>query len=303
MSKNGWIRKIRFLFILICLFVFIKGAEARTVPISEESILGFAEKLYEERQFDKALVEFQRFLYYFPDSTNKYKVMLKMARCYKYSGSSEAATQILSNIISSGINGIIVDRALFELGDTRYLFGDFENATFEFKRVYKKTTETELKERAGIMLTFSYLRANNAMQAAEITKDMKARNLLFSGNIEKLIQGVSGFASIKSKSPFISGTLSAIVPGSGHFYLSRYRDGLLAFVLNALFIACAVEFFEEGHIAPGVLFSVIETSIYTGTIFSSVSQTHKYNNYIRTEYLDDLESEIGFHSYSDFMND
>jgi hypothetical protein len=131
---------------------------------------------------------------------------------------------------------------------------------------------------------------------------MKSAEGFSSVNLDKLVQGAKSYSDLKRKSPTFSGILSAIIPGSGHFYLSRYRDGFVALVLNGLFIACAVEFFDEGYIVPGLLFSVVETSIYSGTIFSSVSQSHKYNKYIRTQYIDNLESEIGYHSYSDFIN-
>jgi tetratricopeptide (TPR) repeat protein len=283
-------------------FACIWWANCEEIKITEQSLLGFADKLYKDHEFDKALVEFQRFLYYFPNYSSKYNVMLKMARCYKYSGFHDNAAEILTGIISSGYEKGVIDDALFELGDTHYLFGEYEGAAIEFKKLYEETQDFDLKNKAGFMLTFSYLRADEASKASDTTTAMEWRKSISSENFQKLVHGVRDYYNLERKSPLLSGVMSAVIPGTGHFYISRYRDGVLALILNGLFATCAYEFFDKGHTSPGILFSFFEMSIYSGTIFSSVSQTYKYNQFIRNEYIDKLETDLGYHSYSDLIN-
>ncbi|MBU1627579.1 hypothetical protein KKB18_09445, partial [bacterium] len=268
----------------------------------EENFLVFADKLFHEGKFNEALLEYQRVLYFFPNSEERYKIMINMARCHKYSGSYENAAKVLSEIITGCYDKRFIDNAIFELGDTQYLFGEYYGATLEFHKLFENTKDTELKKKAGFMLTFTYLRLDEQKKATDTAFNMEALKNIFPTDINALVQGVKDYSVLERKSPPVAGILSAILPGSGHFYLSRFRDGFVALLLNGLFASCAIEFFDEGHIAPGILFSVIESSIYSGTIFSSVSQTYKYNRFIRTEFVDKLETDIGYHSYSD-LND
>jgi tetratricopeptide (TPR) repeat protein len=275
---------------------------SESLILTQENLIGFADKLFSEGKFDEAVVEYQRLLYFFPDSEERYSILMKIARCYKYSESYDKAAKTLSEIITGCFDKEIADKAIFELGDTHYLYGEYEGASAEFKKVIERTNDVEQEKKAGFMLTFSYLRSDEPQKAYETTLKLNDLRSKFPDDMDKLVQGVNGYLDLKQKSPVISGLLSAVLPGSGHFYISRFRDGILALILNGLFTTCAIEFFDKDQIAPGVLFTVIESSIYSGTIFSSVSQTHKYNRFIRTEYIDKLETKIGYHGYSDFIN-
>jgi hypothetical protein len=58
---------------------------------------------------------------------------------------------------------------------------------------------------------------------------------------ERWAQGLDRIEEIPQKSPATAGLLAAVLPGSGHLYIERYRDAGIAFVLNAAFIWGMVE--------------------------------------------------------------
>jgi tetratricopeptide (TPR) repeat protein len=272
------------------------------VTVSEEMILDFANKLFDEQKFDKAVIEYERILEYFPGSDKKFEVQIKIARCYKLSKDFDNAQKVLLELKSGQYDNSLIERASFELGDTYYLYGEYDDAINEFNVLSNKSNDAVMKEKSAIMSTFSYLRKDDTLDALNLISKMDLDGNYKTGNIQKLFEGVKDYSKIDRKSPRISGILSSIIPGSGHMYIKRYRDGILAFVLNSLFITSSVESFDKGYIAPGILFAVIESAIYSGTIFSSVSQTYKYNDYNRNRFIDRLENEIGFHKYSEFIN-
>jgi hypothetical protein len=54
---------------------------------------------------------------------------------------------------------------------------------------------------------------------------------------------------LPEKNPVYAGTL-AIVPGLGHAYVPRYRDAIVSFLVNGLFIWAAVQAFHFSPVEP-----------------------------------------------------
>lgn len=63
--------------------------------------------------------------------------------------------------------------------------------------------------------------------------------------------------------------LNALVPGAGYLYLGQNQSAATAFLLNGLFIAASVYFFEQGNIAAGVIFTGFEAGWYFGGIYGA----------------------------------
>jgi hypothetical protein len=71
--------------------------------------------------------------------------------------------------------------------------------------------------------------------------------------------------------------LNAILPGAGYLYLGQNQSGATAFLLNGLFIAASVYFFEQGNIAAGVIFTGFEAGWYFGGIYGAGLEAKAYN--------------------------
>ena len=109
-----------------------------------------------------------------------------------------------------------------------------------------------------------------------------------------LAQGLDRVQEIPQKSPATAGALAAILPGSGHLYCERYRDAVIAFLLNGAFIWGMVEAFEQKDYVVGGILTFFELGWYSGNIYSAVAGAHKYNRGKKQEYLDHLEKGGGF---------
>lgn len=71
--------------------------------------------------------------------------------------------------------------------------------------------------------------------------------------------------------------LNALVPGAGYLYLGQNQSAATAFLLNGLFIAASVYFFEQGNIAAGVIFTGFEAGWYFGGIYGAGLEAKAYN--------------------------
>lgn len=71
--------------------------------------------------------------------------------------------------------------------------------------------------------------------------------------------------------------LNALIPGAGYLYLGQTQSAITAFVLNGLFIAASVYFFETGNTAAGAIFTSFEAGWYFGGIYGAGLEAKSYN--------------------------
>jgi hypothetical protein len=71
--------------------------------------------------------------------------------------------------------------------------------------------------------------------------------------------------------------LNAVIPGAGYLYLGQNQSAATAFLLNGLFIAASVYFFEQGNIAAGIIFTGFEAGWYFGGIYGAGLEAKAYN--------------------------
>lgn len=91
---------------------------------------------------------------------------------------------------------------------------------------------------------------------------------------------VKDFLAIYEKGKKSAGTakgLNAVLPGAGYFYLGQPQTGVTALVLNGLFIAATVHFFQKREIAAGIIFAGFEAGWYFGGIYGAGEEAKYYN--------------------------
>lgn len=81
----------------------------------------------------------------------------------------------------------------------------------------------------------------------------------------------------KKKSIGTASFLNAVLPGAGYFYVGQRQTGVTALLVNGLFIATSVYFFQHGPIAAGIIFASFEMGWYFGGIYGGAKQAKYYN--------------------------
>lgn len=81
----------------------------------------------------------------------------------------------------------------------------------------------------------------------------------------------------KKKSVKKAQTLNMLIPGSGYLYVGQKQSAITSFLLNGLFIAAAVHFFNKGHVAAGIITVSFETGWYFGGIYGAGESAKLYN--------------------------
>ncbi len=71
--------------------------------------------------------------------------------------------------------------------------------------------------------------------------------------------------------------INAVLPGGGYLYVGQKQTAITAFLVNSLFIAATVAFFQKGEIAAGIITASFEAGWYFGGIYGAAQEAKFYN--------------------------
>lgn len=84
----------------------------------------------------------------------------------------------------------------------------------------------------------------------------------------------------KKKSPKTAKALNALLPGAGYLYVGQKQTAATSLMLNGLFIATALRFFDKGYSAAGLLTLSFEMGWYLGGIQGAGQAAEQYNRHL-----------------------
>lgn len=248
----------------------------------------------EKGQYARAVVEFERFIHFFPDSPKVRMARYLIGVCYLKGGRYEAARERFFMIIRTEPDTPLAGKALFMLGETYYQQGHPKEAEYYFRQVTKKYPTLELKNSALYRLGWAKMKEDRWRDASEVFIKVGRRSALYGSSQQLADQSLKG-EMLPYKDPTYAGVMAGMIPGLGHAYVSRYKDAVVAFLLNGLFIWAAVEAFSNNNNVLGGILTFFELGWYTGNIYSAVNVTHKYNRKVRNDFRNSLKDRLDIH--------
>lgn len=259
--------------------------------VAADRLLGFADSLFGEGDYYRAITEYKRFLFHYPAEKRAETALFRIAEsCFKARRWQEAIDAV-GTFMEKYPAGRLIHEAHILKGLCERNLKRYEDALRSFDRVLETTAASDdARQRALYESALVHVDREDWDRAKESFSKIPDGSTLHPSAL-RFSSGLSRIHELPQKSPAAAGTLAAIIPGSGHVYAERYRDGLVAFLLNGAFILAAVEFFRNDHDIAGGIAAFFEAGFYAGNIYSAVSSAHKFNRREREEYLRKLKDE------------
>lgn len=294
------IQRQRWVFILLCSAVFLSVADAGA-PLdyySPDNILKFADFLYEQGDYLRAASEYQRYLFYnSEDGTDGEQIRYKIAICYRFAGQTEQAIQGFETLLQTHPKGQFASRAYYQIGATYFLTDQFEQSVQFLRSALPHIADTRQHAEAEQLIGLSYLMQKQWSEAGKVFEALqKSGTLMVSEKAKVYHNYAEAGARLPSRSPFLAGMLSTIVPGAGRFYTGRIGDAL-----NSLFVVGitgwqAYDGFRRDGISSvkGWTIGTLSGIFYVGNIYGSVISARVYNRNVADEFLTTLSVEIPY---------
>jgi tetratricopeptide (TPR) repeat protein len=247
------------------------------VDLPAEQVLEFANYLFSQQEYVRAIGEYERFLFLYPDNFQAPNAALRIVQCYfrgkRWQQAVEAADSFLSRYPKSSLEWearFLKARSFGEMGR-----GD--EARDEYLAIIADRPGKPLEAEAWYLIGLSYAKEGRWLEADEALRQVGSNDSQY-GAAKEVQQIVAEESQAKGKDPALAGFLAAILPGAGHFYCERPRDGTLALVFTGAFAFATYEAFNQGHEGVGIGLAVVTAAFYGGNIYSAVNVAHKYND-------------------------
>ena len=267
-------------------------------PLTEANqILGFAEALFHNGDYFRAITEYKRFLFLYPTDARAGRVQLQIGISYQRGQQWEDARKTFEEIARQHADVDIRSEAAYRVGETSFEQGRYAQAIADLRPVAERSPHIPVGEQARYLLGWSYLRARQWPEASQTFAIIDATSPLFPSS-RALADAAREGEELPRKSPALAGLMSAVIPGTGQFYTGRWRDGTVALLLNGAFLAAGLEAVSAGNEAAAGLLLFFEAAWYSGAIYGAVNAAQKYNLDLEERWLQGLDRQHGPNSHA-----
>ena len=276
-------------------FLSVANAEEPVEYYSSENILKFADYLMQQRDYLRAAGEYQRYLFYQPKE--KEEINYRIAICYRFGGKTEKAIDSFTEYLQEFPGSKYASNVYYQIGVSYFLMQRFEETAKYLNTSIPNIPDVRFKTESQQLIGLSYLMQRQWHTAEEIFNQLQQSEILLvrekaKAYSEYAIQGTN----LPTRSPFLAGFLSTIVPGTGRLYTGRVGDAFTSLILVGLTGWQTYDGFNRDGItsAKGWTLGTLGTIFYVGNVYGSVISARVYNREITEEFLSGLSIELAY---------
>jgi tetratricopeptide (TPR) repeat protein len=271
-------------------------ASGKEVVVTETVQLGLADAFLAEGEYYRAITEYKKFLFLFPDSGKADYALFGVGTAYHRGEEYEPAARTFAAVLEKYGKGAHAAPSAYFEGVSLWKLGRFDRAEAAFDRV---ATLEPASEYAPLSLIGKSLLSYDARNVPGCRGELARflENHPQDARAERVRQTIAlldGNREVPRKSPAVAGVMSAVVPGSGYMYAGRYGDGVVALIVNGLFIAGTVAAIHQENYAVAAIVGGIGLPFYVGNIYGSANAATKWNISVRKEFREKIAVSLDY---------
>lgn len=253
---------------------------------SPENVLKFADHLYEQGDYLRAVGEYQRYLFYIPLEGEK--IRYRIALCYRFGGKSDLAIQQFETFLQESPNSKLVSSTYYQIGVSYFLMEQYGKSANYLNTSLPRITDVRYHAESHQLIGLSYLMQRQWFEAEKIFNALQKSDVLAVREKAAVYNRyATQGAELPTRSPFLAGFFSAIVPGAGRIYTGRVGDALNSLLTVGLTGWQAYDGFRRDGLSSvkGWGFGTLSGIFYVGNIYGSVISARVYNHHVTDEFL------------------
>ncbi len=257
-------------------------ADAQAIILTDEVQIRLGDAFMEEGEYYRAVTEYKRLLILFPKSVMADYALYKIGMAYFHGGEYEQADRTFALFRSKYRESPYFASAAYQQGLSNWRLNRLDKAEEALDTAAAGASQDE-KRQAVFSKSLVELDRGNPVGSQKELAGFLAQNPqdAKAGGIRKALTLLDQKGESSLKSPLLAGTMSALLPGSGHIYAEHYGDGITAFFLNGLFIAGTVIAVKQENYAMAGVAGVIGLPFYLGNIYGAANAANKWNISVR----------------------
>jgi TolA-binding protein len=301
----------RFIALVALFFLFIpfskSFAGSQTPPDSNPSVMitpdkqfNYAENLFSNHDYSTAVMEYKRFVYFFPEDKRVERAMYQTGMSYYLGGDFKAAVESFKKLVDEYVDSDYAIKSYFKISEAYMKLMAFDPAIINLNNLIVVAYDEDVRDEAYYRLGWIYLETASWEKGRQYFSKISVKNK-DKYRLEKLAAELDTEKLIPKKNPKLAGFLS-VIPGAGYLYCDRYQDALIAFLINGALIYAAYESFDSENPALGGLLAFVGVGFYAGNIYGAVTSAHKYNRKKTGLFLERLKDNVKINLSADVKN-
>ena len=287
------LRRFTFIILLGTVQLCVVSAEERSDYYSPENVSKFADFLYEQGDYLRAASEYQRYLFFQPRESHR--IHHKIGLCYRLGGKPELAIRTFQTFIHTFPDSQLTNSAHYHIGVSYFLMEQFRQSVNYLDAALPHIADLRLRAVSQELIGLSYLMQKRWLEAGNIFDGLKESDAaeVRENAIQYHNYALHG-TQLPSRSPFLAGILSTIVPGAGRLYTGRIGDALTSLLTVGLTGWQAYDGFRRHGFssAKGWTFGALSGIFYAGNVYGSVISARVYNRHAADEFLATLSIKL-----------
>lgn len=249
---------------------------------SNENILKFANHLYAQEDYLRAVFEYRRYYENVPNDTISLKIAESYLKMHKY----DESKMTFSKLFNSGLHTEAV------LGFAKVEFLRENYAAF-------RETDILSQNKSGQILKLKYL----SLLFTNLSLPPESEFLSFfpESSHKSLKEFYYRRVNPGYKSELKAALLSTIIPGAGKIYTGNYGDGITALIVTSVLGYISYDNFNAGHNIRGGIFAAIGSLFYAGNIYGSAASAQIHNAGIQLKFRQEFDLLLKNNNY--FLSD
>lgn len=284
--------------ILLLLFSLQTPAWGATegIVLTDDVQISLGDAFMAEGDYYRAITEYKKLTFLFPDSERLSEAFYQIGMAYYKGKDYKSAVNSFAKVRKAYTASNYSSAAFYEgLSYSKLGLPDKADLSFERARLFDESHPDAANAQLGLSL--------NALEKDSVA-DSRAKldEFLASYPEDERVPGVKAsfglldeYESQPRKSPALAGTMSAVIPGSGQMYAEHYKDGLMAFVVNGLFVAGTVTALDDDNYALAAIVGGVGLPFYVGNIYGAANASRKWNLSLARKLRDDLSLSLNYH--------
>jgi len=249
----------------------------------------FADYLFREGEYYRAITEYYRMLQVESDHQNRAFLLRKIGNCYfqgeDYEGYLVFINKNMNDLCSDTL--LCAEMNLYR-GKSYYYLDRFQEAIHTLDSQQLKPSNPFFND-AQFLMAISYSRNDDWTNAVEELQRIKRRNSEVDGiRAENIIRSFQNYQKKSTKSPFLAGGLSAVIPGSGYAYCQHWGTAIASLFVNGLLVWTFADALRQEQYGLASLTGFVGIGWYGGNIWGSARAARRYNAHLRDDYINSI---------------
>ncbi|PON19580.1 hypothetical protein C2W62_01915 [Candidatus Entotheonella serta] len=286
----------RLVYSLICLQLLGGGtylfhcvhAESPKPGFTADQLLQFADQLLQEGEYFRAVTEYRRFRFDYPDDPRQAMALFRIGQAFYRGQQFQEALQTFRNVTQTYPDSPYGQQALLWQGESLIQQTQYGAAEQSYTTYIERYANASAVSYAHYQRGWTLLYRRRWQAATSVLQQIPDTSPLYPAAQHLAIEAQAGSQQPK-KSPSLAGILSTLLPGAGQLYNGRPGDAVLTFLLNGLFIAGTIEAIQHDQPTIAGVLGFFEAGWYGGNVYSAVNGAHKHNRRADEMLLQELE--------------